>query len=231
MTVILSKDSEREKHSGKYQDIVIKDVPITELHEIEAAIANVCVEYQPGSSFSRAYLESGVIYEHRLWGITRNNQKAVYWAERAAEHGCIHSMEFLFECLGRDSKFELLDRDSKDKEGQYLWACIMKLCKNYESSLKDSDRKIRMKLDQDIFPDGHYLEFDIRWEKIMPRDKDIKELRSELSSSQLVKIEEEAIAKFAEIKTFIEAQIEAYKMEHGITDKADANSGGIFGNL
>ena len=226
MTVILSKDSEREKHSGKYQDIVIKDVPITELHEIEAAIANVCVNDNSGWGISIADLDHGAIYEHRLYPyrITRDDRKAAYWAERAAEHGCIHSMEFLFECLGRDSKFELLDRDSKDKEGQYLWACIMKLCKDYESSLKDSDRKIRKELDKDSSSSS-------RWEKIMPRDNDIKELRSELSTSQLVKIEEEAIAKFAEIKTFIEAQIEAYKMEHGITDKADANSGGIFGNL
>ena len=222
MTVILSKDSEREKHSGKYQDIVIKDVPITELHEIEAAIANVCVNDNSGWGISIADLDHGAIYEHRLYPyrITRDDRKAAYWAERAAEHGCIHSMKFLFRDLCRE-----------DKEGQYLWACIMKLCKDYESSLKDSDRKIRMKLDQDIFPDGHYLEFDIRWEKIMPSNDAIKELRSELSSSQLLKIEQEAIAKFAEIKTFIEAQIEAYKMEHGITDKADANSGGIFGNL
>ena len=179
-----------EKEPEEEYDI-IKGIPINELPLVEMLIANLFegnVRWDNSSDID-------IYNPFRDW----NRKEAIYWLERAAEHGYPKAQKDLIrKVYGRSDSM-------RDDAKAYMWAYIGNLYEDYEKNLRVVDVDIRR---NKIYKGaGKYtLEF------IHTSDYQVSKVN--LSESEKEAAKEEAKTKFEKIKKFMNAQIEAYKTEH-----------------
>ena len=170
-----------EKPEEEYD--IIKGIPINELPLVEMLIANLFegnVRWDNSSDID-------IYNPFRDW----NRKEAIYWLERAAEHGYPKAQQDLIR------KVYEYSGSMRDDAKAYMWAYIGDLYEEYEKNLRVVDVDIRR---TKIYKGAskYTLEF------IHTSD-----LQISLSKAQKEAAKEEAKARFEKMRKFMDAQIEA----------------------
>lgn len=181
-----------EKEPEEEYDI-IRCVPIIELPLVEMLMANLFegnVKWDNSSDINIDYSY------YRQW----RNRRAIYWLERAAEHGYPKAQRDLIERVYGQYGYGSMHDDAK----AYMWAYIGDLYEEYEKNLRVVDMNIRR---TKIYKGAskYVLEF------IQTSNLGVIVY---LSAAEMEAAKEEAKARFEKMRRFMDAQIEAYKTEH-----------------